>query len=72
MEGHAKSAPISRLPLITVFDPKHRLKDIPVCQVAWLMIKLFVILITNYHGISWYLKHLDSLAAISFGAQFLQ
>lgn len=72
MEGHAKSAPISRLPLITIFDSKHQLKDIPVCQVAWLMIKLIVIALTNYHCISCYLKHLDSLAAISFGAQFLQ
>ncbi|RDY02153.1 Copia protein, partial [Mucuna pruriens] len=29
MEGHIKSAPISRLPLITVLDTKHHLKDIP-------------------------------------------
>ncbi|RYQ80560.1 hypothetical protein Ahy_Scaffold1g106888 isoform A [Arachis hypogaea] len=29
MEGHAKSTPISRLPLITVLDTKHHLKDIP-------------------------------------------
>lgn len=33
MEGHAKSAPISRLPLISVVDTKHLLKDVPVCQV---------------------------------------
>lgn len=33
MEGHAKSAPISRLPLITILDTKHYLKDVPVCQV---------------------------------------
>ncbi|KAL0450314.1 UNVERIFIED_CONTAM: hypothetical protein Slati_1587800 [Sesamum latifolium] len=32
MEGHAKSAPISRLPLITILDPKHHLRDFPVCQ----------------------------------------
>jgi hypothetical protein len=32
MEGHAKTAPISRLPLITVVDTKDQLKDIPVCQ----------------------------------------
>ncbi|KAF2295176.1 hypothetical protein GH714_031919 [Hevea brasiliensis] len=29
MEGHAKNAPISRLPLITISDTKHHLKDIP-------------------------------------------
>lgn len=33
MEGHAKTAPISRLPLITILDTKHYLKDVPVCQV---------------------------------------
>lgn len=33
MEGHAKSAPISRLPLITIVDTKHYFKDFPVCQV---------------------------------------
>ncbi|KAM1073611.1 hypothetical protein PS2_018339 [Malus domestica] len=32
MEGHAKSAPISRLPLITIVDTKHHLKDVPVFQ----------------------------------------
>lgn len=35
MEGHAKCAPISRLPLITVSNAKHPLKDIPVCQVTF-------------------------------------
>lgn len=34
MEGHAKSAPISRLPLITILDTKHYLRHIPVCQVC--------------------------------------
>lgn len=34
MEGHAKSAPISRLPLVTLSDAKHHLKDIPVCLVS--------------------------------------
>jgi hypothetical protein len=38
MEGHAKSAPISRLPLITILDTKHHLRDIPVCQVTELII----------------------------------
>lgn len=38
MEGHAKSAPISRLPLITMLDLKHHLKDTPVCQVRFLAI----------------------------------
>lgn len=35
MEGHAKNAPISRLPLITILDSKHHLKDVPVCQVSF-------------------------------------
>lgn len=33
MEGHAKSAPISQLPLITIMDTKHYLKDFPVYEV---------------------------------------
>ncbi|KAH9663477.1 WD REPEATS REGION domain-containing protein [Citrus sinensis] len=41
MEGHAKSAPISRLPLITIFDSKHQLKDIPVCQPFHLELNFF-------------------------------
>ncbi|KAJ0097107.1 hypothetical protein Patl1_28747 [Pistacia atlantica] len=41
MEGHAKSAPISRLPLITMLDTKHRLKDIPVCQPFHLELNFF-------------------------------
>lgn len=41
MEGHAKSAPISRLPLITVLDAKHRLKDLPVCQPFHLELNFF-------------------------------
>lgn len=32
MEGHAKSGPISRLPLITISDAKNQLRDVPVCQ----------------------------------------
>ncbi|KAL8151948.1 hypothetical protein V2J09_021756 [Rumex salicifolius] len=32
LEGHAKSAPIARLPLITVLDPKNHLRHLPVCQ----------------------------------------
>ncbi|XP_044470052.1 uncharacterized protein LOC123199208 isoform X2 [Mangifera indica] len=41
MEGHAKSAPISRLPLITILDTKHPLKDIPVCQPFHLELNFF-------------------------------
>ncbi|KAK0603672.1 hypothetical protein LWI29_007382 [Acer saccharum] len=41
MEGHAKSAPISRLPLITMSDAKHQLKDIPVCQPFHLELNFF-------------------------------
>lgn len=36
MEGHAKSGPISRLPLVTISDSSNLLRDIPVCQViSW-------------------------------------
>ncbi|KAE9606763.1 putative transcription factor WD40-like family [Lupinus albus] len=41
MEGQAKSAPISRLPLITVLDSKHHLKDIPVIQPFHLELNFF-------------------------------
>ncbi|XP_024640884.1 uncharacterized protein [Medicago truncatula] len=41
MEGHTKSAPISRLPLIAVLDTKHRLKDIPVAQPFHLELNFF-------------------------------
>lgn len=41
MEEHAKSAPISRLPLITILDTKHHLKDIPVCQPFHLELNFF-------------------------------
>lgn len=41
MEGHAKSAPISRLPLITILDAKHHLKDIPVCLPFHLELNFF-------------------------------
>ncbi|XP_012079201.1 uncharacterized protein LOC105639681 isoform X2 [Jatropha curcas] len=41
MEGHAKTAPISRLPLITVSDTKHQLKDIPVCLPFHLELNFF-------------------------------
>ncbi|GLT76209.1 hypothetical protein SLA2020_478820 [Shorea laevis] len=41
MEGHSKSAPISRLPLITVIDAKYHLKDIPICQPFHLELNFF-------------------------------
>lgn len=41
MEGHAKSAPISRMPLITILDTKNYLKDIPVCQPIHLELNFF-------------------------------
>ncbi|XP_038721894.1 uncharacterized protein LOC120014048 [Tripterygium wilfordii] len=41
MEGHAKNAPISRLPLITILDTKHHLKDLPVCQPFHLELNFF-------------------------------
>ncbi|TYG45991.1 hypothetical protein ES288_D11G220300v1 [Gossypium darwinii] len=41
MEGHAKTVPISRLPLITIMDSKNQLKDIPVCQPFHLELNFF-------------------------------
>nr|KJB48544.1 hypothetical protein B456_008G074500 [Gossypium raimondii] len=41
MEGHAKTAPISRLPLISIVDAKNKLKDIPVCQPFHLELNFF-------------------------------
>uniref|UniRef100_A0A0D9XDK2 Uncharacterized protein n=1 Tax=Leersia perrieri TaxID=77586 RepID=A0A0D9XDK2_9ORYZ len=41
MEGHAKSGPISRLPLITISDSSNLLRDIPVCQPFHLELNFF-------------------------------
>lgn len=41
MEGHAKSGPISRLPLVTISDSSNLLRDVPVCQVTITLIYLF-------------------------------
>uniref|UniRef100_R7W694 Transducin/WD40 repeat-like superfamily protein n=1 Tax=Aegilops tauschii TaxID=37682 RepID=R7W694_AEGTA len=41
MEGHAKSGPISRLPLVTISDPSNLLRDIPVCQPFHLDLNFF-------------------------------
>ncbi|GFY93825.1 transducin/WD40 repeat-like superfamily protein [Actinidia rufa] len=41
MEEHARSSPISRLPLITILDTKHVLKDVPVCQPFHLELNFF-------------------------------
>ncbi|WOL05680.1 hypothetical protein Cni_G14409 [Canna indica] len=41
MEGHAKSGPISRLPVITITDAKNQLRDIPVCQPFHLELNFF-------------------------------
>ncbi|XP_008788705.2 uncharacterized protein LOC103706397 [Phoenix dactylifera] len=41
MEGHAKSGPISRLPLITISDANHQLRDVPVCQPFHLELNFF-------------------------------
>lgn len=41
MEGHARISPISRLPLITVKDTKHHLKDFPVCEPFHLELHFF-------------------------------
>lgn len=41
MEGHAKNAPISRLPLIAIVDTKHHLKDIPICEPFHLELNFF-------------------------------
>uniref|UniRef100_A0A0E0B2T4 Uncharacterized protein n=1 Tax=Oryza glumipatula TaxID=40148 RepID=A0A0E0B2T4_9ORYZ len=41
MEGHAKSGPISRLPLITISDSGNLLRDVPVCQPFHLELNFF-------------------------------
>ncbi|KAJ4775115.1 Transducin/WD40 repeat-like superfamily protein [Rhynchospora pubera] len=41
MEGHAKSGPVSRLPLITISDAGHLLRDVPVCQPYHLELNFF-------------------------------
>ncbi|GER30860.1 transducin family protein [Striga asiatica] len=41
MEGHAKSAAISRLPLITIMETKHQLRDFPICQPIHLELNFF-------------------------------
>ncbi|KAJ4955041.1 hypothetical protein NE237_011824 [Protea cynaroides] len=41
LEGHAKIAPISRLPLITLSDANHILKDVPTCQPFHLELNFF-------------------------------
>uniref|UniRef100_A0A7N0UDG6 Transducin/WD40 repeat-like superfamily protein n=1 Tax=Kalanchoe fedtschenkoi TaxID=63787 RepID=A0A7N0UDG6_KALFE len=41
MEGHSKNAPISRLPLISILNTKHHLKDIPVCKPFHLELNFF-------------------------------
>lgn len=39
-EGQAKSGPILSLPLMTIADPIHPLRDMPVCQVITRFMKL--------------------------------
>lgn len=70
MEEHAKSTPISRLPLITVLDTKNHLKDVPICQVT-LWITLFVEILLLLFSIN-SVPFVSPSAAISFGAKFLQ
>ncbi|XP_058088976.1 uncharacterized protein LOC131235688 isoform X2 [Magnolia sinica] len=41
MEGHAKGGPISRLPLITISNTNHHLRDVPVCQPFHLELNFF-------------------------------
>lgn len=69
MEGHAKSGPIPRLPLVTISEPSNLLRDVPVCQV------------TNWSNFFFHLHAPFSLSkqfinfvmpAIPSGAKFLQ
>ncbi|KAH9621979.1 hypothetical protein KSS87_010217 [Heliosperma pusillum] len=41
LEGHAKSAPIARLPLINILDTRNHLRDLPVCQPFHLELNFF-------------------------------
>lgn len=51
MEGHAKSGPISRLPLVTISDSSNLLRDVPVCQVIITVILSFH-LYAPFHSLS--------------------
>ncbi|KAL0652161.1 hypothetical protein Bca4012_094852 [Brassica carinata] len=64
MEGHAKTAPISRLPLITVMDTKDQLKDIPVCQPFHLELNFFnkPNRVLHYPVRAFYIEGLDLMA----------
>lgn len=41
LEGHAKSAPVARLPLITILDTRNYLRHLPVCQPFHLELNFF-------------------------------
>uniref|UniRef100_A0A803MMR2 Transducin/WD40 repeat-like superfamily protein n=1 Tax=Chenopodium quinoa TaxID=63459 RepID=A0A803MMR2_CHEQI len=41
LEGHAKSAPVARLPLITLLDTSNHLRHLPVCQPFHLELNFF-------------------------------
>ncbi|KAJ7952887.1 Transducin/WD40 repeat-like superfamily protein [Quillaja saponaria] len=64
MEGHSRTAPISRLPLITVLDTKHHLKDIPVCQPFHLELNFFnkVNRVLHYPVRAFYMDGLNLMA----------
>ncbi|XP_027345308.1 uncharacterized protein LOC113857521 isoform X2 [Abrus precatorius] len=64
MEGHAKISPISRLPLITVLDTKHHLKDFPVCEPFHLELNFFnkANRVLHYHVRAFYMDGLNLMA----------
>jgi hypothetical protein len=67
MEGHAKSGPIPRLPLVTISELSNLLRDVLVCQVI-------VRIIFSFSIVSFHSKQPIHflIPAIPSGAEFLQ
>ncbi|KAH0464369.1 hypothetical protein IEQ34_007155 [Dendrobium chrysotoxum] len=74
MEGHAKSGPISRLPLIMISDANNLLKDVPVCVPFHLELNFFnkENRVLQYPGKVFYLDGFNLMAYnLSTGAESL-
>ncbi|PKU62784.1 uncharacterized protein LOC110101272 [Dendrobium catenatum] len=74
MEGHAKSGPISRLPLIMISDANNLLKDVPVCVPFHLELNFFnkQNRVLQYPGKAFYLDGFNLMAYnLSTGAESL-
>lgn len=74
MEGHMKISPISRLPLITVLDTKHHLKDFPVCEPYHLELNFFnkANRVLHYPSRAFYMDGLNLMAhSLSSGSDII-